>query len=71
MSALTDVDDHQPKRLHEWNLPTDAGDFLAWLKASGTPGATDAERLATFDKYPAAADMPDQLRQDLALLLAG
>lgn len=70
MSAISEEEDaHRPRRLSEWNLPVDLGEFLDWLRDSGVPGGSDVERVAAFQNNPAAADVPDSLRQSLGLLL--
>lgn len=66
MTALVD-DELSPRRLHFWSLPTKADVFLAWLRESGVDGENDQARLRLFVTYPAAEDMPESLRRELAV----
>ncbi len=65
MTALED-DTLSLRRVHQWNLPTEASAFLAWLRESGVGGRNDDARVTLFLTYPAAEDMPESLRRELA-----
>lgn len=57
MSALTD-DQPSFRRVRGWSLPKEPAAFLRWLAASGAT-------LEAFLGYPAAEDMPPELRAAL------
>ncbi len=50
-----------------WGLPTDATEFLEWLSRTGIPGESLTAQLRTFMTYPAAKDMPPELRVQLGV----
>jgi hypothetical protein len=66
---LLTIDEKEPvfEVVPGWGLPTDPTEFLSWLGQTGIPGESLRAQLLTFMTYPAAKDMPQELRVQLGV----